>query len=256
MALWDKYLADQEEKDKVKMETLLQEVKAESMEVGSLDTSLLKELRRKERKVEALLRKLERLVENAQKHLNTQIERNHLWREEERKKIIAELQSEKEEAPNNSAYYCVKGLITIVNSISMSDPTSARATDFEAMCFSILLPMVLERALRVESEGYLLQVEVDLEDIISEGKQLLELIRDPEGRSLMTPEVWDEAFPLVLEWWEDKALPKFFGGVDPDWKKTEFLSREFMEKWQEDRTIYSPYSDCLDLIRSVYEEKS
>ena len=250
MAQWDRILERQLEKDTEKFSALTETLEKDLDYLNSLESSMLKEIEKARRQTEGLINKLKKICSECANHHEVLLERNRVWRNNELKRIKQELSSvevETEQEAEAKVFYGIDAVMRLVTSISLSD--EVRARDFEAQCYSFLLDSVLDRALRGESQGYFLSEEVDIGELVQEGVKLLELLRETSSLSLLDEDVWASTLETNQDWWYEYALPKIYGGSDPDWYNIDALDVSFMQKWVQDSSVHPVYNDCLDLIR-------
>ncbi len=236
----DEKVLEQLAKDSENFSKLLVDLQSEVQILDKLESRVILEISRAKVRVESLIRKLERHCDASRRHHKSLIESNKLWRQRELKK-------RDEPTSTPTAFFTVDSIIRLVYAISVTD--TVRATDFEALSFSFLIYAVLERALTGESSGYILKQPLDIKELTEDGGALLRLLRESFTCSLTeSEEVWNEVSPLVREWWKDVALPKIFGGSDPDWETDDNLPYDYMLDY---RSLDPVYLDCLELIRCV-----
>jgi hypothetical protein len=241
MSSWDEQLETLLNNDEKRFEALLKEFRGELQLLDSLEESVRKEVGKTRTKLKLLIDRMERATDYSQRHFATLRQRNKVWRN---RMALPASQVEEEEP----AFITINSILKLVMSVSLRD--TVRASDFEAQSFSFLLPSVLKRTLLGESQGYILKRQPNLEPIQEEGAELLRSLRETfQGSLYSSPEIWSESLPLVRGWWTDSALPRIFGGKDPDWEGDECYSREYMVQWVNNPESDPIYTDCLEVIR-------
>lgn len=257
MAKRDDHLEEQLAKDIDRFQELLDELREEYRGLDKLEVGILKEVNRAKKDVDNMIRKVERLCENSFKHHKHILNRNKLWRENVEKEIREQYANHTPPAPEEEdlslergAYNTIDGIIRLVVGISLTD--TVRAPDFEAQSYAFLIDSVFARTLAGESRSYFLPKRLEIQDLVEEGATLIALLREEYSCSLLeNEEVWNDSIAVTRDWWETVALPRIFGGVDPDWEYDDTLPYDYMLAWTEREVTNATWQDCLDLMERV-----
>lgn len=237
----DRYMVNLVRSDEQKLKKKLEEVReAQNTGLNNLEKKIIEEIDKERKRINNLLDKVEKVILTANTHVVKVLEKIDLL-----DNIVDE--EKIEEQPVGRIWYGLDAINKIA--LLISTESGIRNFAWEAASYAFLIPSVFERALNVDSTGYLLNEPItDVSQYHSIVDSVVDLI--PQCESFV--DEWDDYVPKVKEVWIELILPEIYGGVDPYWEDDDYLSVEYIQVWLEDRSVSQIYEDAT---RIIYEGK-
>jgi hypothetical protein len=131
---------------------------------------------------------------------------------------------------------------------------SRDAEDFRMASEAFLFPAVYERVMANTEEAYFLEdVPASMDLLIDRGRAYVQWTREEFYTHLTNPATWEEATPVIAEWWRNDALPLLYGARDEQWDLDVPLSLQEMMVWRDnpaERPMhFSAVFDALELYQ-------
>jgi hypothetical protein len=131
---------------------------------------------------------------------------------------------------------------------------SRDAEDFRMASEAFLFPAVYERVMANTEEAYFLEdVPASMDLLIDRGRAYVQWTREEFYTHLTNPATWEEATPIIAEWWRNDALPLLYGARDEQWDLDIPLSLQEMMVWRDspaERPMhFSAVFDALELYQ-------
>lgn len=132
------------------------------------------------------------------------------------------------------------------------------APDFELVSQSILFPVVYEKIMEGDEEYLLDEVPVGALEVIYRGRQWVKHLRATCEKSLIDSEMWRIKQPTVTEWWLNDALPMIYGERNEEWDDIEPFAQQEMIAWRDfpaNRALSFPrIFDGMESVRRYQDE--
>jgi hypothetical protein len=131
---------------------------------------------------------------------------------------------------------------------------SRDAEDFRMASEAFLFPAVYERVMANTEEAYFLEdVPASMDLLINRGRSYVQWTREEFYTHLTNPATWEEATPVIADWWRNDALPLLYGARDEQWDLDVPLSLQEMMVWRDnpaERPMhFSAVFDALELYQ-------
>lgn len=111
---------------------------------------------------------------------------------------------------------------------------SRDAEDFRMASEAFLFPAVYERVMANTEEAYFLEeVPSSMDLLVDRGRAYVEWTREEFYTHLTNPATWEDATPVIAEWWRNDALPLLYGARDEQWDLDIPLSLQEMMIWRD-----------------------
>jgi hypothetical protein len=131
---------------------------------------------------------------------------------------------------------------------------SRDAEDFRMASEAFLFPAVYERVMANTEEAYFLEdVPSSMDLLIDRGRAYVQWTREEYYTHLTNPATWEEATPIIADWWRNDALPLLYGARDEQWDLDVPLSLQEMMVWRDnpaERPMhFSAVFDALEIYQ-------
>ena len=149
----------------------------------------------------------------------------------------------------------VKVASTVAILDSLLRHISQEADDFRMASEAFLFPAVYERVMANTEEAYFLEeVPASMDLLVERGRAYVMWAQEEFYTHLTNPATWEEATPVIAEWWRNDALPLLYGARDEQWDLDVPLSLQEMMVWRDspaDRPVhFSAVFDALELYQT------